>query len=188
MNDLAPGYVVLTYASPDGTHKQTIPVANPLFVLGAWVIDEKGTSGVLWTAAVDALLVVLKAMHANDSIFSGAELYTKAVGAAGVLVATYALAVTGTGSVAHVKAAEMSMSFKTAQGGRGKIVVLDTYAVPNGKFMPAGYSGLGGAAALGAYLVGNTSMVFGRDGHWPAILGKALTKTNDILRKKYNMS
>jgi len=188
IHDIAPGFVVLTYASPYGTHKQTIPIANPVFALGAWSIDEKGTPAQLWTTAVTAFCNALKPLMGTDVSYSAAELYTKAVGAAPVLVDTATLSITGTGGAAAQKASELSIAFRTAAGGRGRVTVLDAPFTPNARYVPPAYTGLTAVATFVSYLLGSSDMYFGRDGAWPQIAGKALTKTNDALRHKYDMA
>lgn len=188
IHDISPGFVLLTYASPFGTHKQTIPIANPALVLGDWYVDEKASAAVLWTTAVDAFLDAIDPLVGSDVAYSAAELYTKAVGDAPILVATTTLSHAGTNGSTAVEACEMSIALKSTGGGKGKIVILDAPAPPNNRYVPPTYSGDSAIATFATYLTGSTDLVFMRDGNWPNLTGKALTKTNDTLRRKYNLT
>jgi len=189
INDLAPGFVLLHYTSALSEHKATIPV-DPFYssLLSQWFLNLKNSpGGDYWHTAVDRYIVVAKALCANTINFSYAELFTKSVGVAPVFVDTYAINVVGTNATAANMACEMTFSYRNGNGGNGRAVILDNSFAANQKYRPSAY---GGAAVLAMvnFLVGNTSFFFSRSGSYPINIPQVLTKTNDVLRKKYGIS
>lgn len=187
-NDLAPGFVKIHYTTPQAEHVMTIG-CNPFQDIGGnWLFNQNQVGpGVAWVTGVNALLTVLKAMLNSDSTFTFGELFTKSVGNAPVFVATNAFNVVGTGAGARISASQMTFSYRDTVGGHGKIVVVDQTQPVNSKFRGPAYGNAANLAVVN-YMIGASSWIYSRKGGFPINIPQILTKTNDILRKKYGIS
>lgn len=187
-NDLAPGFVKLHYVSTTGVeHIMTIPIKNPVLSGGVWNIDQTNGTPVLWNTGIAALIVVMKPFIPPGSSFTFGDLFTKAVGSAPVFVATASFNVVGTAASAQILASQITFSYRDSIGGRGRLVVCDQSITANSKFHSPVYGGNTQVQAVAAYLVSATCVVVSRGGAAPILLANAITKTNDILRKKYGI-
>lgn len=188
-NDLAPGFIRISYTSTFGSHRQTIPILSPTFDsgLGVWKVKKADSTSILWTDGVDELVLWEKPFCGSSTTITGAELYTKNVGDPPVLVDTYGLAVAGTGGGGVQKASQAVMTYKGGGGGYGKIMLLDTVLAPNARTLPPSFGGITDFVNLWAYLLSDVNIVATRGGGFPLLILKGLTKTNDKLRRKYGM-
>lgn len=188
INDLAPSFVKLFYESPNGPHTMTIPVDAYEFAADTWYLRQKGNStGQIWDFLVDEYVDVLRALMDDGVTFQYAELYTKSIDEDPTFVTTAALNLAGTSTAGTRPATTLTVSFRTAEGGNGKVVLVDQVRDANLKLLPPSFSGATEVEALADYLVSSSSIVLGRDTSYPIQVTKALTKTNDALRKKYNL-
>ncbi len=186
-NDLAPGFIKLHYASALAEHIMTIGVNPYQAVGGAWFLVEKSDAiGQAWATAVSAFLAVMKAEAPPTVTFTFGELFTKAVGSAPVFVDTAAFNVIGTGGVI-VSASQINFGYRDSVGGHGKIVLCDQSNAVNQKFRGPAYGNATNLAVVN-YLIGGSSFVYSRKGGFPINVPQILTKTNDVLRKKYGIS
>lgn len=188
VNDLSPGFVKLHLQAPLFEHILTVPV-NPIYDsgTGTWTLVEKGGgTNPLWSTALNAYVTVIKALLPTVDTLTYAELYTKAVGAAPIFKDTFSYNVAGTSGSTASTATQETLSYRDGSGGRGKLVLLDGTDAPNQKFIGPSY---GNAAKLAwvTYVVGNTSVIYSRNNDYPINVPKILTKTNDVLRRKYGI-
>jgi len=189
INDLAPGFVKLTYTTPYGTHTMTIPVDPYEFSSGVWYLRQKGnTTGQEWTFLVDAYCDELAPLMADESTFTEAVLYEKTAGNAPIFRAAASIGVAGTSTTASVQASQLKFTFRSAEGGIGYVVLLDSVYPPNQKRVGPTFGGDTAMADLATFLTGSGSIVLARDTSYPVAVLKSLTKTNDELRKQYGLA
>jgi len=187
-NDLAPGFVQIHYASPLAEHVMTLGAQPFQDIGGNWLLTQPGVGpGVAWATGVNALVTVLKTKLNADTTFTFADLFTKGIGAAPTFRASATLSVAGTSGSGRISASQVTYSYRSSTGGRGKVILVDQTDAVNQKFRATGY---GDAAKLAVvnYLIGGTNWVTARDGGFPINVVQILTKTNDVLRKKYGIS
>lgn len=186
-NSLAPGFVKLFVQSPTAEHVHTIPVKPYLGIGGVWFLEQKGSSvGSTWDVGVNALVTVLKPFLSAANSYTYAELWTQESPTIDpVFRDSIILGVAGTNAAAYTPTLQYTFSLRTEGGGVGKVVVLDASGTPNIRTKPP-YTGI--TLALANYLVGNSSIVVGRDNTWHIAMVKSVTKLNDALRRKYNLS
>jgi hypothetical protein len=180
--------VKLHYVSPLAEHIMTIGCSPFQDIGGNWLLNQNQVGpGIAWLTGVGALQNVLKVLLNPDTAFTYAELFTKAVGAAPIFVATGATAVAGTSGAARISASQCNFGYRDTVGGHGRIVLVDQINPVNSKFRAVAY---GNAATLAVvnYMISAASWIFSRQGGFPINVPQVLTKTNDILRKKYGIS
>lgn len=97
------------------------------------------------------------------------------------------LAVAGTSTTSQSIGTQCLWSYRTANGGTGRIQLMSTIAQPNQKGRGPLFVN-GGFRAVAEYLVSDNSIVRGRDDGSPVVVTKFVTKTNDALRKRYRMA
>lgn len=193
LNTLYPAAGVISYTTPFGVHKMTIPTL-------AWsiAIGTHGKGGyTAWdgTTSVDAqdmwedLINDLAAFVLADTSFDSVTLYTySAVNAPANPVMFWTPAIVGTNTTTtQRKAVQQTWNFRTADFGRFKLTLLDGPIGSNwDKIIPSGF-GSADLAIVGA-LTDLTKAWSGRDNSAPAA---AISKTftlNDKLRREYGMS
>jgi hypothetical protein len=185
---LYPGFVKIYYSSAFSEHTQVLPV-DPTFSDPDWVLDRPGSStSQEWGAAVDAWIALLVPVYNADVTFNYAELWTIASeGADPVFKAAHQIDEAGTAGGATVKASMATVSFRTEGGHNGKIVLVDQTRPVNDKLLSPAFGNVTAYQNIAAFLVGDNDFIKGRDGFFPVSVPRILTKTNDALRKKYNM-
>lgn len=186
-NSLYPGFVKLHQEAPLSEHVYTLPVKPFIGVGGVYYLEEGGNPvGRLWTASLADLIAAIKPFFHSTVTFTFAELWTIDTPASlPQYRETVQLAVAGTNGTTPVPASQTTISYRTSAGGNGKLVMLDTSVTVNQKFRPP-FTGIYATAVT--YLLGSSSCLFGRDGGRPISVPKILTKTNDVLRRKYNLA
>lgn len=185
-NSLSPGFLKIFYTSNGHPHVQTLPV-NPVAPAGAAtnLLDKSGASQ-LWTSAVADLVLIMKAvLHTTDSIDT-AEIWTQASPTAvPIFQASSAIGVNGTSASVDQPFSQLRFSFRTSLGGRGVYTVLEGVTAPDQKFPAPLYGAVAAFAAIDAYLTGVNSVVWGRDNAYLSAGIRAVSKTNDTLRKAF---
>ena len=184
-NSLYPGFVKLHHEAANAEHVYTIPVV-PYLNGEVWYLRQKGspTGQPFGTCLVD-YCTVMKAMLPNAATFTYAELWTMdAVDADPVFRDAATLNIVGTGGTGYSQASQYVVSFRTTGGGQGRAQLMDCTFAVNLKFRPP-YSSQN--LAVATYLLGAASIFAGRDGTYPIAIPKILTKTNDALRRRYNL-
>jgi hypothetical protein len=187
-NDIAPGFVKLHYQSAFAEHIATIP-CDPVYDAGtlSWLLKRKdGGASILDSTAVGALVAVLKALVSGATTFTYFELWTKVAGAAPIFVDTAPLNVVGTNGNIVLSASQMLFSIRDNIGGHGRIEVMDQSYPVNSKYQGTAYGDATKLAVVN-YLIGNSSWILTRKGGYPYSIPKILTKTNDVLRRKYGI-
>lgn len=187
-NSIAPGFIKLFYQSANASHTMVLPV-RPYLTIGAewWLNPKNQTPGNIWTSGITTFVNLLRGLMHTSATFQYAELWTvSAPGADPVFRETAQLAIAGTNAAASQVASQILFSFRTAEGGVGRIVLLDGVFAPNNRYLAPNY---GNAAILAIVnqLVSNTSVNVGRDDGYIIAVPKVLTKTNDALRRKYGI-
>lgn len=182
-NSLYPGFVKLFYTSAASLHTQTLPCKPFVAVGGEWWLESKaGGAGNSWKIFVDNYAAVMRTFFPAVSTITFAELWTLATPTAvPVFQDTHQLNVVGTNGTAVVPMSQIVTTFRTQAGGRLKIQYMDVSFNPNAEIQPPF---TGALLALSNYLTQGTGWVCGRNGGFPIQAIRALTKTNDHLRKK----
>lgn len=186
-NSLYPGFIKLHHEAPKAEHIYTLPVKPFLSVGGDYWLEEKAVvGGENWVAALTRYITAIKPLIVTTQTFTYAELWTMATPTADPIYQdTATLNIAGTGGASMVEASQITFSFRTSEGGNGKVVMLDQVLAVNAKYR-APYTSVVGAVVT--YLLSSQCCIFGRDGGYPVAVVKALTKTNDVLRRKYGLS
>ena len=187
-NDIAPGFVLIHYSSPFGEHKAMIGCSPDGAIGSVWQLTTKSSGGdIPWTTGIDNYITVAKAMLFNSCVFTYAELFGKLAGQAPVWLDTYSINVAGTNGTNPVPASQVTFSYRDGLGGRGRIEFLDQSDPVNSKYRGPAYGNVAKLAVV-AFMLSSTSWVFSRKGGFPQTVPQILTKTNDVLRKKYNLA
>lgn len=185
-NSLSPGFLKIFYTSNTHPHLQVLPV-NPVAPAGAGtnLLDKSGASQ-LWTSAVADIVLFLKQYLDSASTIVSAEVWTQATPTSvPIFQATTALGVAGTAVGAAVPWAQVRQSFRAANGSRAVYQVMESVLAVDLKVSAPLYGGAAMLQASANYLTGSSSVVWSRDNSYLANGIRAVTKTNDKLRKKY---
>lgn len=186
-NSLFPGFIKLHHETAWGEHVYTLPV-KPYFSVGqTWFLEQKGsTVGDLWTTKLTEYLNVAKTLLHSSQTFTFAELWTMdSPDAVPIFRDSTQTAVVGTHTSSAVQTSQMTYSYRTTGGGSGKVVLLDTSIPFNYKTRPpygAPHSNITN------YLVSASCMICGRDGSYAISVPKIMSKSNDVLRRKYGLA
>lgn len=183
-NCLAPGYCVIHYTSNGNPHKLTIPV-QPSGSGDTIAFVEKAGAIVDAQTEVDALLTLLAPVFHTADTFDSFEVFTQAdCESAPVFQRIGTPTVTaGTGSSADVPWSQVVLTFKDAQGQRGKFQVMEANQPVDQKVAISALTGH--FATIAAYLIGSTSWALSRNNHYLTTGLNFVTKTNDRLRKAF---
>lgn len=191
-NSLYPSFVKITYESGLMPHVMIVPVKAFFSTLQQqwWLEMKGGGAGNLWTTEITNYVNVLKALlQSSSGVFQTAELWTYPDEESDpVFREVMALGISGTGSGTPGAVIQFVMTLRTTEGGIGKVYIMGTNLSSNSKFVPPNWSSNTAINALEDYLIGSTSVVVGRDTSFLQAAIKALTKTNDALRKKNNLT
>lgn len=185
INSLYPGFVKIFYTSNGHQHTQTLPVKPYVGLGGAWYLEQKNdVTGIQFSAAVTVYANLFKALLHTTSTVTSAELWTMSSPTADPQfreVVEVATAGTATGTV--IPYSQVSVTYRTANGGLFRHLVLEQsiHAVNAEMYPPFSAA----TAAMRAWLTGDQSFVFGRDGGALVAAIRLLSKTNDQLRKRY---
>lgn len=186
VNTLAPGFVKLHYIGPQNIqHTMTFGVLNDNFALAIPTIKTKDGSSVPINTAVAALVTILKALVAATVTFQDFDLWSKPTPTDDpVWLYNGSLAVVGTNGTASVANSQLVASYRSGAGGNGKIYLLEQSYPVNNLYKPAAY-GDASKLALANYLIGSSCMVYARDNGFPVTVPRMMTKTNDVMRKRF---
>jgi len=184
-HSLYPAFVKIRYTSNGHPHDQVLPVsATPAAAGASFTIPNRGGSPVDWATAVDAYVVVMKAIFAAESSIDFAELFElEATTAPPSFLASHPIGVAGTHGAAPVPFAQVVVPFKGLGGGGMRPYYLETpYPNEIRESYPSGDTALD---ALIAWVLGANDVFCTRGGGFPAASLGFVTKINDELRKRY---
>lgn len=182
-NSLSPGFIKIFSTGQSGIHVQTLSY-NP-DILGTGGLTTKSGSILTATAGVAALVGIAKAVVTSAYSFDYWERWSQATPTADpIFQETGILGIAGTSAGTAQPAHGLSFNFRTNAGGNGKLIMLDSTAVLQGRLRAPTY---GGTAVLGIvnYLIGNTNWVTGRDNSYPIAIPSVTGKFYDALRKRF---
>lgn len=186
-NSLYPGFVKLKYVSNGHTHYQVLPVLydvtpdagdEPIF-------QTRDLSVIGMNAAIDAYIAIIDNLFTDTGSFVIAENWAyPSVDSDPIFTYVYEIGQPGVSGTAPLTNGQLVVSFRTALGGFLKLYFMEQ---------------LGGLASKDEYPFANATVdaladylinpalgwVVGRDGSHPISGLRALTKTNNALRKKY---
>lgn len=186
VNTLAPGFVKLHYIGAQNIqHTMTFGVLNDNFALAIPTIKTKDGSSVAINTAVSAFVTILKALMAASVTFQDFDLWSKPTPTDDpIWLYNGSLAVVGTNAAATVANSQLVASYRSGAGGNGKIYLLEQSYAVNNVYKPTAY-GDAAKLALANYLIGTSSMVYARDNGFPVSVPRMMTKTNDVMRKRF---
>lgn len=183
-HSLYPGFVKLHYTSNTHPHLQVLPVI-PALASGIWTV-AKVLGGVYadWTTAIDAYVVILKALFPLEATIDSAELYTiGAVGDSPIFRATHPIGVAGTTDDPVVVWGEAVHTLRADNGGILKLYLMENI---NGGENHLPYASCAPVnKALFDFVQSSAGFIFARDGGVPISPLFLTTKTNDQLRKRF---
>lgn len=189
MNDgLFPAWIYFYYQTEFGQHRMTVPVQTDGTAGSDSTLELKGGSVENWRVAAGTYSALIAACYPPQTTITYAELWWK-VGptASPTYEDTFELLDVGTNTNPSIKAAQITFSWRTNNGGNGRTVLMDCVYAPNQSVRPP-FTSLGTPFTnLTTYILGATSPVIGRDNGKPVAGIRATTKTNDALRKRYDM-
>jgi len=189
-NLLYPSWCTIEYFSGiTGTdsHFMTLPVLFHAPAATGTTVDFVLKDGT-WREAslcVADLLALVSPFYTDEASFSNAEIWTMETPTS-VPVLQYAfnpdIVGTAVGGANRIYS-QLSVSFHTFMQGKYRLVLLEGEFLEN-VVIPPPYTGSTLISNLVVYMLGDTSFVTGRDNQHLYTSGKAITKTNDALRKK----
>lgn len=183
-HSLYPGFVKLHYTSNTHPHVMVLPVI-PGLVGSVWTVS-KVLGGVYnpWTDAIDAFVIILKALLNTADTIDSADLYQLASPTSvPVFRSTYLIGVNGTQSTATVPWEQMVWTFRNDDGGHLKVYLMEGVFPLNYRKT---YSAAGSTAvALFDFVMSGAGFIFSRDEGIPIAPIFVTTKENDALRKRY---
>lgn len=184
---LAPGYITVNYqttiggvALPHHMRFQILPEAP------AWVnvniMKNDGATPQLWTAAVDAIIVLLRPLWNASTSFIDAQLHRQdTASSAPILVANWGIALAGSAAGADVASVEDKYIFRSTNGNLYYSMLMEDSSLANTVLALGGLSAA--RQAWVNYVKGATSVIKARDNGLPTTFLRAITKTNDKTRK-----
>lgn len=186
-NSLAPGFIKLFVQSAQAEHVHTLPCKPFIGVGGVWYVEERTNPvGQPWNVALLDYVGVAKAFLPSASSFTYAELWTQDSPTVDpVYRDSSVIGIAGTLAGTATPTLQLTFSLRTDGGGTSKLVLLDVVGTPNTRSKPP-YTGT--SLAFQNYILGATNFIVGRDNSWPIAMPKILTKLNDALRRKYNLT
>lgn len=185
---LAPGYITLNYTVTIATiamqHHMRFQIQPEAPV---WValnlVPANGGAGVLWSTAVDALMLVLKPLFSTGTTFVDATLHRQdTASSAPILIATSALGVVGTNGGAAATSLEAKYIFRSSNGNLYYSTLIEPAGTPDQALQYAGLTA--GQKAWVDYVRGTTSIIRARDQGLTTTFLRLVTKANDRVRKK----
>ena len=186
---LAPGFARITYSGTLFPHHMTIPVnysgtptpgSEPTLVLK----DSTTASG---SDALYGLISVILPFFDDATHFGLAEFHAvDADTGEDSFLWAYNIGLTGTGSGANVATGQTIVTFKTSIGSLYRLYMMEGLNAPNQHVLPP----FGDAILddLAAFVVGDTSPIYGRKNAYPFVPVSYITKSNDKLRKQQGLT
>jgi len=194
-NSLFPAAVKIEYDSPYAPHTMILPIAEPNTAvppaLATTTVDTWAGGTIALGTMVTALVDVLKAFYTAGTVFRIASLLKINLPPADqtpIPLFSWGLNIPGTSvSTTWNKATQQTLTFRTAEGGQSKIVMLDHVSFNDfNKIID-----LTGQAALQAIVdqwTADTNGWAGRDTSRPLNFLQAAKTLNEALRKSYRMN
>jgi hypothetical protein len=183
-NCLAPAYLKLFYTANSHAHVLTLPVIPEVSEVNFNVLQYDDTP-ISQASALTALLPFLEALYPAGASFTGWEAYTQLNCSSPPIFRNAGTLTSHNGSNGGSSRAwgMATMTWKTALGGRGKMVLLEG-CFGNDSIEPlAGDTGPFGD--LSDFMMSDDGWVWARDNSRLSLALNYTTKTNDILRRKY---
>lgn len=188
LHDISPAFCKINYNTNGHVHVMQLPML-PDTVPTVGVdpqIQTKVGSAQAFSAAMDTFASLLTPILNTGDEISTAEFWYKPTAMDDPLwIFTHSLAAAGDSATAAVFAQQYTLSFRTVAGGVLKLTVMETVVVNNVKNAYPFASTP--SDNLGAFCTGDDSPFIGRDGAFPAVPIFLTTKTNNRLRKKYQV-
>lgn len=185
VNDISPGFVVITYAIGTRIHKMTLPVfpavPDPLATNNE--LYENDGDVIVFGTAVTAFVNLIKGFYNTATDFTSAELWSKPTPADNPLfIEAVTLALNGTSGTVPVVDGQAVLTHRTTGGGLHRLYLMESTFPANTRELNPFASGA--LNSLSAFMRGVNGWVKGRDGGQLTAPIAFTTKTNDALRKR----
>jgi len=190
-NSISPGYVKLFYDNLVGTvnfrHTAVIPVTPEDEGGGVWTLQRRGGgTNIALPDAMDEYVALVKGIVNASTTFTVAELWSKPTPESDpMFIELYEIGVVGTDGGSASAANQMTLTFRSTEGGTGRTVVMGTVVLPNQSFLPPSWTGATGIGEIADYVCAADTWVTCRDGGFAYAPIRAMTKTNDVVRRKF---
>lgn len=185
INSLYPSFVKIFYSANGHPHTMVLPVQMVLPAGNPPSLTLKNGTTQDWETCVGTNFVPLLAQVFNvASSFVSAEIWSMATPTADpVFVDAMTIGMVGQSGSPTVPYSQVSMTFRAADGGLFRLLLLEGTQGANARDDPP----FDGAANLNIsnFLIGATSFVCARSGGYLIAPIRLLTKTNDKLRSKF---
>lgn len=183
-NSLSPGFCKLYYTAATREHVMTIPVIPYGTVTPGeepQLTANDGT-GIDLSDAMTNMANALKVRFPTDASFNHAEYWDMPTPTSNpVWIYDVTLGIAGTATGSSTAGLQQVFTFRTDAGGLWRLYLMEPTGSPNVENLPP-FSGNNATLINALYGVGY--VVRGRDGGKLITCIRALTKTNDALRKK----
>lgn len=184
-NSLYPGFIKIYYTSATHPHEMVFGITNPLGGINSSTIQNKGGTANATGTAMTTFVNAVKTFFPTTATFRYWELFKMAsVDADPIMIDTGTLNISGSVAGSSTPYGQEIISYRSELGGTGKIYIMEGTRAVNTILQPPFSSG-SAELVFSTYLTGSTSVVTARDGGFPMVVTKAITKTNDALRRKY---
>lgn len=184
-NCLAPAFAQISYTANGHPHVMRLGVINTNADVTE-VNDKSGTS-IDADTALTSLIDLIKGLYHTSDEFTRVDWFTQAdCESAPVWKRTYDFGggLAGESSAADVAWGQAVLTFKTSNGGRFKLQLMESIILPNQK-VALDAVGAGTVTDIKEALLDDTDFVVGYDNGYPAAALNYVTKINDSLRRKY---
>ena len=191
-NLLYPGFIKLFYTSVSLDHVAILPCVPEISGTPSVyrLVNKAGTSPQTWQDEIDDYVAVAKALlPSSTGVFTSAELWTiETEESDPIFREVHPLGVAATGSGTPGAPGQLVHTARTQEGGISKQYLLGVITGANGRFLPPSFSANAAIEAWADYVVSAATWIVGRDTSYPIASIKVLSKTNDALRRRANLT
>ena len=186
LNSLSPAYIRWRYVANGHHHTQTLCVKlAPGFTPGSEpsLLDHAGDDHAV-IGALNVLGAFYEPFFKTTASFGLFEVWSQPLPTdEPVFIFAGVSTVVGTDTGAEVPACEQVFTFRTPSKGGMKLYFMESNSAVNASFDPPYSNPV--FSDLSDYVTGSTSILYGRNGDAPIAPIRAVTKINDVLRRKY---
>lgn len=184
-NSLYPGFTKMYYGTGGNLHTMILPMipdGTPNIGIDPSILTRAGTPN-LWSTYMTSLINLIKPLYNTATDFTLAEFYyMEEIDSDPQFVHGINPALSGTSATANTSMAQQVLTFRTYEGGIWKLFLMEAVITVN--VVTSWPFAVGAVKTLADHLISTGSAVVGRDGGYPLVPLRSITKTNDALRKR----